>query len=405
MNHTKNHALHRRGLLQASVACVLATGLSAAGFPAGAQDATPLPQEIAEGFSPEIQLALHEIVERNLAASESPGALVGVWYPGQGEWQHAAGIADLETGAPVTLEDHLRIASNTKTFVATVVLQLVDEGLVGLDDPIEDYVPGIPNGTAITVRQVLGMNAGIADFIAMPEIAAEYAANPLFSLGSDEILTIIRESTPDYAPGAELRYSNSNYVVLGFLIEAVTDRSPAKEIHDRLIAPLGLSGTSFPLTPFMPEPTMHGYFAENLGDPLIDVTRSNPSFPWTSGAMISTLADVRTWVEALATGSTLLSATTLAERNTWGELIPGSTVATYGLGILNFRGFLGHNGGIAGYSSWMLHEPSTGFTVVIVVNRAGEKGGTADPFLGEILQLFPELTPAPAATPTATPAA
>jgi D-alanyl-D-alanine carboxypeptidase len=405
MAEIETSTFDRRKLLQASAAGVLATGLAAVGLPATAQDATPVPQEIADGFSPEIQLALHQIVERNLAATETPGALVGVWYPGQGEWQHAAGIADLETGAPVTLDDHVRIASNTKTFVATVVLQLVDEGLVGLDDPIEDYVPGIPNGTTITVRQVLGMDAGIADFIAVPEITAEYAANPLIAMSPDEILAWIRESEPDYVPGTQVHYSNSNYVILGYLIEALTGKSPEHEIAIRLIAPLGLTGTSFPLTPFMPQPAMHGYFAENLGDPLIDVTRSNPSFPWTSGAMISTLADMQTWVKTLALGSTLLSNGTLAERNTWNALVPGSAVASYGLGILNFRGFLGHNGGIAGYSSWMLHNPDNGFTVVIVVNRAGEKGGTADPFLREILELFPEVVPAPDAAPAATPAA
>lgn len=395
----------RRKLLQASAAGALATGLAAVGVPVVAQDATPVPQDVTDGFSPEIQLALHQIVERNLAATESPGALVGVWYPGQGEWQHAAGLGDLETGAPVSLDDHVRIASNTKTFVATVVLQLVDEGYVGLDDPIEDYVPGIPNGTIITVRQVLGMTSGIADFIAVPEIAAEYAANPLIAMTHDEILAWIRESEPAFVPGAQTHYCNSNYIVLGYLIEAVTGKTPAHEISIRLIAPLGLTGTSFPLTPIMPQPVMNGYFAENLGDSLIDVTRSNPNFAWTTGAMISTLADLHTWVKALATGSMLLSNETLAERDTWNSLVPGSSIASYGLGILNYRGFLGHNGGIAGYSSWMLHNPDNGFTVVIVVNRAGEKGGTADPFLREILELFPEVVPPPTAAPDATPSA
>ena len=403
MTETTHHGLSRRTLLQVSAAGALVTGLGAAGLPATAQEATPIPQDVAEGFSPEIQLALHEIVERNLAATETPGALVGIWYPGQGEWQHAAGLANLETGAPVSLDDHVRIASNTKTFVASVVLQLVDEGLVGLDDPIENYVSGIPNGDTISVRQVLGMTAGIADFIVVPEITAEYAANPLFAMSPDEILAWIRESEPDFTPGARVHYSNSNYVILGFLIEAVTGRSPKKEIETRLIAPLGLTGTSFPLTPWMPEPVMHGYFAENLGDPLIDVTRSNPSFPWTAGAMISTLGDMRTWVEALAKGSDLLSAQTLAERNTWSALVPNSP-AGYGLGILTMRGFLGHNGGIAGYSSWMLHNLANGFTVVIVVNRAGEQGGTADPFLADILKLFPDVVPTVDALPAATPA-
>ncbi len=121
MTDSMNHELNRRTLLQASAAGLLATGLGRAGPSAAAQDATPTPQDVAEGFSPEIQLALHDIVERNLAATETPGILIGVWYPGQGSWQHAGGIGNLETGAPVMLEDHVRIASNTKTFVATVV--------------------------------------------------------------------------------------------------------------------------------------------------------------------------------------------------------------------------------------------------------------------------------------------
>lgn len=394
--------LDRRMLLRASAAGVAAGGLSMAGLTAAATpESTPRPQDVAEGFPPETQLALHQIVERNLAATEAPGALIGVWYPGHGVWQHAAGIGDLATAAPVTLTDHVRIASNTKTFVATVVLQLVDEGLVGLDDAIEDYVPGIPNGAEITVRQVLGMDAGIADYIAVPEIAQEYEANPLISLSLEEILTWIRESTPDFAPGAEFRYSNSNYIILGFLIEAVTGKTPETAIQERLIAPLGLTETSFPLTPSMPDPYMHGYFAAALGDPLIDVTRSNPRFPWTAGAMISTLADLRVWVEALANGS-LLSAETQAAREAWRPISPAYPGTAYGLGLLNLDGFLGHNGGIAGYSSWMLHEPATGFTIIVVANRAGEQGGTADPFLSDILQeLRPERFPHPAATPTA----
>src|SRR5690349_16953605 len=111
-----NDGLNRRKLLQASAGAALAAALRGATLPAAAQEGTPIPQDVVEGFSPEIQLALHQIVERNLAATETPGALVGVWYPGQGAWQHAAGIADLATGAPVTLDDHVRIASNTKTF-------------------------------------------------------------------------------------------------------------------------------------------------------------------------------------------------------------------------------------------------------------------------------------------------
>ncbi|MFT4037354.1 MAG: serine hydrolase domain-containing protein [Thermomicrobiales bacterium] len=395
-------ALNRRTVLQATALTLLGAGAATQSRAARAQEATPQPEAPAANgaFPVDVQLALHEIVERNLAATESPGALVGVWQPGHGEWQHAAGLADITTGRAVSLDDHVRIASNSKAFTATAVLQLVDDGLVGLDDPIETYVPGIPNGEEITVRQVLGMDAGIADYIAIPEITAEYAANPMMPMGPDEILAIIRSSTPDYAPGAEIRYSNSNYIVLGFLLEAVTGQTAEAAITERVITPLGLTGTSVPYTAFMPEPSMHGYFAENLGDPLIDVTRSNPRFPWTAGSIISTLADMRAWGEALAQG-TLLSPETQAARETWRPFNPAAPGVAYGLGLLNFNGLIGHNGGIAGYSSWILHEPASGFTIVIVVNRAGEKGGTADPFLHDILALLLPGDLPSAATPTA----
>lgn len=397
--------ISRRGLVQSAALGLLTTMAPANRVRVTAQDATPAADSLeGQSFPPDIQLALHEIVERALAEQEAPGALVGVWYPGQGAWTHAIGVGNLETGAPVSLDDHVRIASITKTLVATVVLQLVDEGLVGLDDSLEQYVPGVPNGAQITIRQVLGMTAGIANYVAVPEIAREYALDPMLDFGPDQILGVIRASTPDFAPGEQVRYSDSNYILLGVLIEEVTGQSPATEIQRRIFEPLGMTSSSFPLTAWMPEPAMHGYFAENLGDPLIDVTRSNPGFPWTAGAVISTLADLRTWSVALAEGTLLTPETQQARLQT--RPFQGTPVAVgYGLGVLTFNGLIGHNGGIAGYSSWMLHDPDTSATLVIVVNRSGETGGTANPILNGILGLlFPERFPAPGSIAAATPA-
>ncbi len=396
--------LTRRGLMHSAALGALMSMTPVLTMAASVQEATPAADAAAEHpFPPEVQLALHEIVERALAEAEAPGALVGVWYPGMGAWAHATGIGDLATGAPVTLDDHVRIASNTKTIVATVVLQLVDEGLIGLDDPLEGYVPGIPNGEQITIRQVLGMDAGIADYIAVPELSAEYAANPMVEFGPEQILAVIRASTPAYAPGERVAYSNSNYVLLGFLIEAVTGQSPALEIQQRIFDPLGMTSSSFPLTAWMPEPFMHGYNAAAAGDPLIDVTRSNPDFPWTAGAIISTLADMRIWAVALAEG-TLLTPETQQARLQTKAVSPVPGAFGYGLGVLVTNGFIGHNGGIAGFSSWILHDSETAATIVIVVNRSGETGGTADPILHGVLNLlfperFPAQPPAAAATP------
>jgi len=354
-----------------------------------ADGATPI-AGTDEAFPVEDQLMFHEIVSTRLAETATPGALVGVWYPGRGTWLHAAGIGDLETAMPVGLDDHVRIASITKTFVATVVLQLVEEGQLSLDDALEAWVPGIPNGTEITIRNVLAMDAGIYDFVLEPVVSVDYDADPLLPFTPEDALAIIRESTPDFAPGERVHYSNSNYVLLGLIIEQITGNEAGTEIERRILQPLGMANTSFPSTPEIPEPFMRGYGEGRPGDPLRDVTASNPDLPWTSGAMISTLADMGTWAWALSTGA-LLSPEMQAERLTWGALATEPVSVSYGLGVLEIAGLVGHNGGILGYSSWMIHAPEEDATVVVVTNRAGTNGGTSDAIFNDlIVYLFPD---------------
>lgn len=383
----------------------LATALAVSGRvrPSRAQEATPEP-ETGERFSLERRLALEEIVRSALATTYTPGALVGVWYPGQGTWTMAAGIGDLETAAPIQPDDHVRIASITKTFVATVVLQLVEEGLLALDDHLEQFITGIPNGAEITLRQLLNMTAGIYNFVYDRAIAVDYVEDPLLPFTPEQAVEIVRaHGEADFAPGERAVYSDTNYILLGFIIEQVTGRSAAEEITERIIVPLDLTGTSFAATPEMPEPYAHGYTAPEIGDPLRDVTRSNPDVPWTAGAIISTLADLRTWAEALA-GGTLLSPELQAERLDFQTFTAEPIYAGYGLGILSLNGLLGHNGGILGYSSWMLHEPESGATIVTVTNRASTLGGTADPiFFGIAQLLFPDRFPSMTGTPAAVP--
>lgn len=130
-------------------------------------------------FSLAEQLALGEIVQNLLGAQRVPGGVVGLWVAGKGEWVHAAGIGDLRTAAPIAEDDRFRIASVTKTFVATAILQQVDAGNLALDDTLEPFVPGIANGDRITIRQLLGMTAGIFNWINDPAFEAAYTADPL----------------------------------------------------------------------------------------------------------------------------------------------------------------------------------------------------------------------------------
>lgn len=371
---------------------------------ANAQEATPM-QDGDTAFPVDDQLAFLGIVDAGLDSTATPGALVGVWYPGRGTWLHAAGIGDVTTAVPVTLDDHVRIASNTKTFVATIILQLVDEGSLALDDSLESHIPGVPNGAEITLRQALGMTAGIYDFVNDPVIASDFNADPLLAFTPEDALAIIRASTPDFAPGERAQYSNSNYILLGLLAEDLTGQPIEVAIQERILTPMGMTNTNFATTPDMPTPYAHGYDRGNPGDMLRDVTESNPDIAWASGAMISTLADLGIWAPALAQG-TLISAEMHQERLQFTSFQSTPLEVGYGLGMLSFNGLLGHNGGILGYSSWVVHDPESGASIVVVTNCGGNEGGTSDPiFFGLASYLFPErftaLSPAiPVATPS-----
>ncbi len=378
----------------------LTRGVDAGNGTPTADDAAPFPS-----FSPDEQLALVTIVVQGLARQRVPGAVAGVWASNRGAWTSALGIGDLQTAAPVTLDDHFRIASVTKTFVATVILQLVDEGKLSLEDTLETFVPGIPHGHGITIRQLLGMTAGIFNYVNDPAFEEAYTSNPLMSFSPEDAVEIVKRHEPNFAPGERLLYCDTNYILLGLIMEQVTGQAAGELIASRILDPLGMTNTSFPGTPDMPEPFPYGYAASPGSDKLRDLTASNPTVAWTAGAMISTLEDLRIWARALADG-TLLSPATQQERLQTMSLGQRQGLDFgYGLGILAINGFYGHNGAIFGYSTWMLHSPEQDATLVVLANR----GETETEFAGTIALdiahlIFPDSFPIAPGTPaTATP--
>ncbi|MCA9878612.1 MAG: beta-lactamase family protein [Thermomicrobiales bacterium] len=314
------------------------------------------------------QLVLNTIVQQGMARQRVPGVIAGVWVGDTG-WTAAQGIADLRTAEPMTLDGHVRIASVSKTFVATVLLQLIAEGRATLEDALERYVPGVPHGERITLRHLLGMTGGIFNFINDPEFEPAYTSDPLLPFSRQYFLELLQRNPPKFAPGAGVEYSDSNYFLLGMVIEALTDRTAAEEIDERIVRPLGLTGTSLPASPAMPAPHPRGYAATAGSPELRDLTESSAEIPWTAGAMISTLADLRVWSQALATG-TLLTPELQRERLRLSamDLGAGRTFG-YGLGIMETEGWLGHAGAIFGFSTWMLHHPERDATVIVLANR------------------------------------
>src|SRR5215212_2454366 len=360
----------RRAVL-AGGAGVAAAVLAAAAPHAQAQDGTPEASATTTlpPFPPEEQLALNQIVATRLGGQMVPGAVAGVAIPGRGSWLSVQGIADLRNAAPIRGDDHFRIASVSKTFTATVILQLVDDGKLSLDDTLETYVPGIPNGSEITIRQVLQMTAGIFDYSLDEQVVADYDRDPTILITPEDVIAIVDRHGPDFAPGESLSYSDTNYFLLGLVIEQVTGTSAAQALQEYVFTPLGLAQTSLPDTPVMPAPFARGYIATSAtDDALRDVTLSNPLTAWTAGGIVSTLADLLVWAAALGAG-TLLTPATQRERLRF-EPIPGGSQlpVSYGLGIMDVAGFVGHNGAIYGYSTCVPYATESRGSLVVLAN-------------------------------------
>ncbi|MFE2727742.1 serine hydrolase domain-containing protein [Kitasatospora sp. NPDC059327] len=310
--------------------------------------------------------ALNAAVRAMVDQGGSSAALGLVGERGRPAWTGAAGTADFATGAPTPADGRFRIGSVTKTFVATVVLQLVAEHRIGLDDPVESRLPGVvPNGRQITVRQLLNHTSGLFNYT--EDASFSFEEDPVAlrqwldtgrwrSYAPRELVDLATAHPPYFAPGQGWHYSNTNYLVVGMLIERITGRGWADEVRRRIIRPLGLTGTSMPLDSVsVPGPHAHGYY--KLPDGPADVTRLNPSMAGAAGAGISTTTDLTRFISALL-GGRLLGPAELAEMK---RPSPQSGADAYGLGLQRTSTtcgeYWGHNGGIPGYTTLLYGSP------------------------------------------------
>lgn len=343
-------------------------------------------------FPPEVETQMVQIVKDQMTQSFIPGVIAGVWIPGQGTWIYAAGVANLDSGEGMDPAMHFRIASNTKTFTANRILQLADKDELELDDPLSKWISDFPNGSQITIRQLLNMTSGIFSFTEDDGFNQAYTNNPLEKLTPEQEVAIAIAHPPYFPPGQGYHYSDTNYTLLGMILEKATGNQAEDEITKNILVPLGLEETSFPTTPAMPEPFAHGYRLESTASGTIykDITLADPSVPWTGGAMISTLDDLKDWAKAWGKGG-LLSVEMHRQQLMWVP-IPGQERwnVQYGLGIFSLGGFLGHTGAIFGYNSFMGYLPSADATIVVLANLStNDSGEAAFIFLKLAQLLFP----------------
>ncbi|MEV7775627.1 serine hydrolase domain-containing protein [Kitasatospora sp. NPDC086791] len=318
-----------------------------------------------DGLGPELTARLDTAIADVRRQAAVPGVVVGLWMPGRGCYVRATGVADTTTGAPMRTDDFVRIGSETKTFTVTALLQLVDEHRIGLDDPISAHLDGVPGGDCITLRQLAGMRSGLFPYTSDPGFVHDLLSDPRRSFTPQEALAYGFRHDNDFAPGTRFEYSNTNLVLLGLVVEKVTGRPLAEVLRERVLRPAGLRRTLLPRGAEFPVPHPHGYTDQTLSGATADATDWNPSWAWAAGAMISDLRDLRHWAEVVATGR-LLSPATQAQR--LATLPTGFPDTSYGLGILETGGWIGHNGSIPGYETVTVYLPAQRATLVVEIN-------------------------------------
>ncbi|MGC9993126.1 MAG: serine hydrolase domain-containing protein [Candidatus Cybelea sp.] len=350
-------------------------------------------------LNPNASKAIAAAVNKELAAfgglQPVPGAVIGVWLPGKVAFAQGFGYGNLSGRHPMALDDHFRIGSNTKTFVATVLLQLVDEKKLSLDDTIGHFHLGlaVPNEDRITLRQLAEMRSGIIDAYSIPAVQKQSEA--WWSRQTPRHwVAIAARKPPLFAPGAKYNYSNTNWFLLGLIIEKVTHDTIEREIQNRILAPMALNQTSFPTTNWgMPAPYAHGYSLNAKKQWIDESAVLAPSVSWAAGAMISDMADMKRWVKAYVTGTTNSAASQRARLTC---LSTGEGNLSFGLGIGCSAGWYGYTGGITGYNTGAYYMPATGATIIVLVNSQVEKPfpGVANAIFRDIAQIItPENVP------------
>jgi D-alanyl-D-alanine carboxypeptidase len=341
--------------------------------------------------------ALTTLVEQMAEEMQAPGVAVQVRSP-QGEFDELYGTTELDGGRPITFDDHVRVGSNTKTFTGTAILQLVQEGKLSLDDPVAQYIDGVPDGENIPIRLLLNMRSGLFNYSETLALNESLDKTPEAEWTPQDLLDLAFSNPPYFAPGEGYHYSNTNSVLLGLIIEQLDGKPLPQVFQDRFYGPLGLTGSSFPPsdTSAIPDPFARGYMfgtnVETMDDPALppaeqeeaaagtllpnDVTDENPSWTWAAGQMISTADDLTTWVRALGDGS-LLDEQMQQERLDSIETVnpddPNSP--GYGYNLAQLGPMYGHTGELPGYNSFMGYDPQTQLSIVVWSNLGSAADG------------------------------
>lgn len=303
--------------------------------------------------------ALQSKLDQAVADLGVPGSAMGIAYHGEPQiWTGASGLADRDQGEAWGPQRQFRIGSVTKTFTTAGIFQLIDEGVLSLDDPLEQWVPGYYDGRGVTIRHLLTNTSGIVNYAWIGEFNEQRSWEPR------ELVewAVVHGPELKFQPGTQWDYSNTNFVLLGFIIEAAAGQSYNQFLVDRFFTPLGLCDTYLASGGDTNERIVESYDLKG-----VHVT-VDPSYGWSAGSIVSTPHDLARWGAALF-GGDLLSEASMAQMLT---PVPVSGEHSQGHGVFveldGDDGLYGHTGGIGGFKTYLYYWKSDGIALAVVSN-------------------------------------
>src|SRR6266478_5375603 len=383
----------------------------------------------SSALKPIDQAALQAAVDATAEELLVPGAVVILSTP-QDEFTVSYGTTTLGATIPPRADTHFRIASNTKTMTAAVIVQLAQEGRLDLDDPVSKYVSGVPDGDQITIADLLKMRSGLYNYTEAPEISASLDGDPTKVWTPDEVLTIAFKHPPYFPPGTAYYYDQTNYALLGLIAEEREHGKPlARVLQDRLFGPLGMNDTALPASTSntLPDPYSHGYMYGSSSFALVDkpyppglqaaaragtlkpddCTSQNPSYASAAGAP-SPPPTISPPGSRHLVGGKVLNAD---YQRRWLDSVQPEDPSKpdgqqYGYGIAQIRfgpnRLYFHGGEMPGFQSFMGYDPTSKMTLVVWTNLTVSLDGrpTANALMLKVLDQIYVVSPlAPSPSP------
>lgn len=384
-----------RNVRSLSARTSLLTAMSAAALHLSAWSvAAQTPASAAAWDDPANAARVQQALDQALATSLTPGAIVSI-RQGDARQIFSSGAADVALQTPPTSDTYFGYRSVTKSFVTTVILQLASEGRIGLDDPVSKYVAGAPGGDIITVRQLAEMRSGLLNYTSSQSFIQEFPQDPGRAWEARELLAFAFSEPLQFTPGSQYQYSNTNTVLLGEIITAVTGKSWSAEVNSRLATRLGLASVTDQGAGPMRLPNAVGYADDGSGPFALDMF--NATGLAASGALSGVIGDLERWGKAAGTGELLSKREFVARLKSFGSTAsdPRSPeYDSYGFGMGEISGWIGHTGNGLGFEALVMYDRANDRTISVLFNASNEDGDAPAHLFRQLLAILRWTEPA-----------